>query len=218
MSEATDLLALVRDYLGSLDHAKAIDFVERIDWDMQQRKLDPAALPCLAHLGRASEIAPMAERLLVMPLGSASLRWGRTYTAGEFGADFIANYGWMELFGSRGHFINDDMAAGFLVLGPGTLYPDHRHIAEELYVPLTPGTQWRKGSGPFVPRAAGAAIHHPSNVNHAMRTGSEPLVALYLWRDGPLDQKSVIEPGPPAEGRCESPVNTTQAGSPAFGQ
>ena len=49
-----------------------------------------------------------------------------------------------------------------------------------------------QGRGRFRRRAAGEVIHHPSNVSHAMRTGDEPLVALYLWRGGPLAQKSTI--------------------------
>ena len=48
------------------------------------------------------------------------------------------------------------------------------------------------GNGGFVRREAGEVIHHPSNVSHAMRTGAEPLLAIYLWRGGPLAQKSVI--------------------------
>ena len=84
------------------------------------------------------------------------------------------------------------MAAGFLILGPGIVYPDHHHVAEELYIPLTGGTEWRMGEGAFTLREAGEIIHHPSNVNHAMRTGEEPLLALYLWRGGPLAQKSTI--------------------------
>ena len=138
------------------------------------------------------------------------LRWGQTYTAADFGQHFIDNYGWMELFGTRGHFASEQVAAGFLILGPDIVYPDHHHVAEELYVPLTGGTEWRKGEGGFVVRAAGEVIHHPSNVSHAMRTGAEPLVALYLWRGGPLAQKSTIVAGRPALGHS--------AGSPAFGQ
>ena len=45
------------------------------------------------------------------------------------------------------------------------------------------------GEGAFRSREAGEVIHHASNVNHAMRTGEEPLLALYIWRGGPLAQK-----------------------------
>lgn len=80
------------------------------------------------------------------------------------------------------------------MLGPIRL-SGTRHIAEELYLPLTGGTEWRMDEG-SLSRAAGDVIHHPSNVAHAMRTGAEPLVALYLWRGGPLAQKSEIGSAP----------------------
>jgi hypothetical protein len=202
MAEATNLIALVRGYLEALEEPWVRDFVEGVDWNMQERRLVPTRLPCLRHLARAARISPMPERLLVLALAHdcLALRWGQTYSAAEFGEEFVANYGWTELFGARGHFVNDTVAGGFLVLGPYTLYPDHHHVAEELYVPLTGGTEWRMGEGPFVARRAGEAIHHPSNLMHAMRTNAEPLVALYLWRDGPLDQVSVVAPRPPAAG------------------
>ena len=120
------------------------------------------------------------------------LHWGQTYTAADFGKEFIDNYGWLEVFGTRGHFANDEVAAGLLILGPDIVYPDHHHVAEEIYIPLTGGTEWRMGEGGFRLREAGEVIHHASNVNHAMRTGKEPLLALYIWRGGPLAQKSTI--------------------------
>ena len=118
--------------------------------------------------------------------------WGQTYTAADFGQKFIDNYGWLEVFGTRGHFANDAMAGGFLILGPDIDYPDHHHIAEELYIPLTSGTDWRMGDGPYRERASGEVVHHASNVSHAMRTGAEPLLAFYLWRGGPLAARSTI--------------------------
>ena len=124
--------------------------------------------------------------------------WGQTYTSADFGKEFIDNYGWLEVFGTRGHFDNDTVAGGFLILGPGIDYPDHHHVAEEIYIPLTGGTDWRMGDGAFG-RAAGEVIHHASNVNHAMRTGEEPLLALYLWRGGPLAARSTVT-GRPGRG------------------
>jgi mannose-6-phosphate isomerase-like protein (cupin superfamily) len=209
MTAAADLLEAFRTYLQSLHSPTARDFLDAVHWEMKARQLAPVSLACLSHLDRAADIASGAEAPLVELLAQhrGALRWGQTYTAEDFGENFIASYGWMELFGTRGHFANDTIAAGFLILGPDTLYPDHHHVAEELYVPLTGGTEWRKGEGPSVTRRAGEVIHHPSNVSHAMRTGAEPLVALYLWRGGSLDQRSTIG-GPPVR----------QAGSPTFGQ
>jgi hypothetical protein len=194
---ATELLAACRVYLEALDDSTARDFTAAIDWEMPEREQEPAGLVCIGQLDRAANLAPAAERPLVELLARHRnrLRWGQTYNSADFGQRFMDNYGWIELFGTRGHFANDSVAAGFLLLGPDITYPDHHHIAEELYVPLTGGTEWRKGEGGFVARAAGEIIHHPSDVSHAMRTGAESLVALYVWRGGPLAQKSTIGGG-----------------------
>lgn len=159
------------------------------------RPLPPRPLPCLRFLPgvlAATDEAtrPLAELLLRL---WPSLHWGQTYAAADLGADFLDRYGWMELVGTRGHFASDSLAAGFLLLGPRTLYPDHHHEAEEIYLPLTSGAEWRMGGEPFRRRAAGDVIHHASNVPHAMRAGATPLLALYLWRGGPLAQRSALK-------------------------
>ncbi|AZO74898.1 MAG: transcriptional regulator [Mesorhizobium sp.] len=180
--------------LAGVDSDLVSDAVARIDWDMPVRSLDPRWLDCLRYLDRIAELAPQDVRPLARFVADHrdELRWGQTYTASDFGRAFIDNYGWLEVFGTRGHFVNDDVAAGLLILGPGIVYPDHHHIAEEIYIPLTGGTEWRMGEGGFHVREAGEVIHHASNVSHAMRTGKESLMALYIWRGGPLAQKSTI--------------------------
>lgn len=190
-----ELLAAFRDYLQGRSSTPVVgSFLADIGWSMPPRALEPKTLPGSILLDRTVQLASDAT----LPLASAlagcrdELRWGQTYTADDFGQHFIDNYGWVELFGTRGHFANEQLAAGFLILGPGIEYPDHHHIAEELYIPLTGGTAWRMGDEPFRLRAAGEVIHHASNVNHAMKTGSDPLLALYLWRGGPLAQRSTI--------------------------
>lgn len=169
-------------------------FAAAIDWEMPQRALDPVTLPCVRHLDGTVDICGEAEKPLVGLLADkrAALLWRQTYHAEDFGSDFMQNYGWVEIFGLRGHFANDVVAGGILILGPNTFYPDHHHLAEEVYVPLTGGSLWRMGDGPFRERGAGEIVHHRSNVSHAMKTLGEPLVALYLWRGGPLDQRSAI--------------------------
>ncbi|UVK36477.1 dimethylsulfoniopropionate lyase [Mesorhizobium sp. AR10] len=197
-----ELLERFRSYLSTFDDGLVRDAVARIGWDMPPRRLEPHPLACLRQLDRIVELAPTGARPLAGLLAErrAGLRWGQTYSAADFGKEFIDNYGWLEVFGTRGHFINDEVAAGLLILGPDIVYPDHHHVAEEIYIPLTGGTEWRMGESDFRVREAGEVIHHASNVNHAMRTGKEPLLALYIWRGGPLAQKSDIT-GTVAQGR-----------------
>ncbi|MGX8013422.1 dimethylsulfonioproprionate lyase family protein [Mesorhizobium sp. ORM8.1] len=191
------LLQKFRIYLEGVEDPVVRDAVAGIDWAMPARSLEPHGLACLRHLDRIAELAPPAIQPLTQFVADNrdDFCWGQTYSAADFGQGFIDNYGWLEVFGTRGHFANDAVAGGVLMLGADIVYPDHHHIAEEIYIPLTGGTAWRMGEGGFQLRAAGEVIHHASNVNHAMRTGKEPLMALYIWRGGPLAQKSTIGSG-----------------------
>jgi mannose-6-phosphate isomerase-like protein (cupin superfamily) len=198
-----ELLETFHGYLATVDSALVRDAVARIDWRMPARALEPHPLACVRHLDRAVELAPPDAKPLVgfVAAHRKDLRWGQTYSQADFGRAFIDNYGWLEVFGMRGHFANDAVAAGLLILGPDIVYPDHHHIAEEIYIPLTGGTEWRMGEGGFRVREAGEVVHHASNVNHAMRTGREPLLAVYIWRGGPLAAKSTIT-GTLAQGKA----------------
>lgn len=194
MSAVDDLLTVFRDYLVSRSDPMLKDFIEGFRWSMGARPLAPHDLPVVAYLREARQPGDSAEQSLFASLLNAAgmLHWAQTYSITDFGADFLQRYGWVELFGTRGHFSSDDMAGGFLLLGPGVHYPDHHHVAEEIYIPLTDGSLWSKDAQSFLPRWSGEIIHHPSNIRHAMRTEETPLVALYLWRGGPLAQKSII--------------------------
>lgn len=189
-----DLISKVGKFLDGFDGEPASGFVAGIDWSMERRELEARPLACLAQLDLIAAISTGTGRALADLLRDhgRGLRWGQTYTAADFGQHFIDNYGWLEVFGTRGHFANESMAGGFLILGPGIEYPDHHHVAEELYIPLTGGTEWRMGDSAWRLRSAGEVIHHASNVSHAMRTGEEPLLAFYLWRGGPLAARSTI--------------------------
>ncbi|TXI10748.1 MAG: transcriptional regulator [Rhizobium sp.] len=194
MSAVGELLTAFRDYLLSRSDPLLRHFINGFDWPIEERALARQDLPvvtCLRELGRVANGAEGAlfDRLL---RASDRLHWAQTYSIADFGADFLQRYGWVELFGTRGHFVSEEMAGGFLLLGPDVHYPDHHHEAEEIYIPLTDGSLWSKDEQPFLPRWSGEIIHHPSNIRHAMRTEDQPLVALYLWRGGPLAQKSII--------------------------
>jgi hypothetical protein len=194
MSGFAALLDGFRAYLASRASDTVSRFTEGFDWDMAVRDVPPKSLPVVGHLGKAAMMAGGGEGLLLSALAAQAetLAWGQTYNTGDFSQAFLDGYGWVELFGERGVFASHDMAGGFLMLGPDIHYPDHHHVAQEIYVPLTDGSLWSKDGGAFQPRQPGEIIHHPSDIRHAMRTGDEPLVALYLWRGGPLAQKSII--------------------------
>jgi quercetin dioxygenase-like cupin family protein len=103
------------------------------------------------------------------------------YTREAMGPDFVDRYGYVELVGPGRPAASRDLLVGLLLLGPGTHYPDHAHPAEEAYHVVAGRAEWwREGEG-WRLRPAGALIHHPPMVRHAMRTSDEPLLALYCW-------------------------------------
>ncbi|HLB80939.1 MAG TPA: dimethylsulfonioproprionate lyase family protein [Dongiaceae bacterium] len=101
-------------------------------------------------------------------------------------AGFLDNYGYAVIAGpaqaaSPPLVVEHRLAMGVLLLGPGTHYPLHAHPAAELYLALGAGDWWRD-AGPWRREAAGALIHHPPHMPHALRAGPAPLLAVYLWR------------------------------------
>jgi hypothetical protein len=98
---------------------------------------------------------------------------------------FLANYGFAAIVDREGgapalgH--DDAMAVGLVLLGPRTAYPPHHHPALEDYVALTEADWWAERVG-WRPQEVGSVLHHGSFVQHAMRTGEAPLLAIYVWR------------------------------------
>jgi mannose-6-phosphate isomerase-like protein (cupin superfamily) len=174
----------------------------RLDWFLAQwprivtpdRAAPASTLPVLRWLPHPEGPDADPRHRLVRRLHHlhARLTWSQTYRAEDFGADFLDRYGWTELIGARGPVASETLACGFLLLGPEVEYPDHYHVAEELYIALSGTALWRCGPGAWRAQPPGAILHHPPNMPHAMRTSREPLLALYLWCGGDLTQKSII--------------------------
>jgi hypothetical protein len=120
------------------------------------------------------------------------LMWRQTYAAGDVGDAFLRNYGYAEIVGLKS-IPSRRIACGFLILGPSTLYPRHRHEAEEIYIPLRGTARWEQSDAVWRERRPGAVIHHASDEPHSMQTGAEPLLALYIWRSERLNQKARLD-------------------------
>jgi hypothetical protein len=191
-----DLAAGVRHLLGSLAAPVLAPFLAEWPGAAARRTVAPCSLPVLRWLPDVAGDAPVFSAALVAALCRAapSLAWRQTYTVNDLGAEFLENYGWSEIVGQRGPLTSERIACGFLLLGPNTLYPRHRHEAEELYLPLAGTAAWQQGDGLWREQSPRTLIHHASDEAHAMRTGARPLLALYLWRSADLAQKSRLDP------------------------
>lgn len=176
--------------------APAIDEL-LVDWPAQLtwRTVEPASLTVMDRLPQVLANAPafstgvLSELLSVAP----HMNWRQSYTVPDVEPAFLDNYGWTELIGLRGALASHRLACGFLLLGPNTHYPVHRHEAEEIYVPLSGAAQWQPGDGIWRVKAPGTVIHHASHEPHAMMTAGEPLIAVYLWRSHDLGQKAQLD-------------------------
>ncbi len=183
VSDCTALMEAMRAAL--LPYAAAQPYLAHWPGACVGRERPTSALPVLAWLDAAVAGAPEgALRSLAQELAAlaTALEWRRSYTDAEAGARFLERYGYCEIAGDHGPVASTALSAGFLLLGPGTLYPPHRHPAEELYLPVSGVARWQQGGSAFVERAPGDLIVHGSGEPHAMHSGAAPLLALYLWR------------------------------------
>lgn len=159
------------------------------------RDLKKSTLPVLTCLPEMTEVtAPdILQIVKLLQVAANDLAWGQTYSSEDFGATFLNRYGWTELIGTRGFIVSSRMACGFLLLGPEIEYPIHRHEAEEVYIPLTGPSFWKRNNNEWISREAGMPIYHDPWEPHAIRTDLVPLLAIYLWQGGDLAQKSLID-------------------------
>jgi hypothetical protein len=153
----------------------------------------PQRLPACDHLAAAlvraatGPAGPVAEAL--RPLCDA-LRWSYGYPADARWPDLAHHVAFAQIVGRRGLLDDDSVHLGLTLMAPQTHYPLHAHPAIELYLVLAGEADWRVASEPFAPQAPGSLVLHTSGTGHAMRTGAEPLLALYFWR-GDLDTAPV---------------------------
>jgi Dimethlysulfonioproprionate lyase len=195
MTTAANIAERIKRLLESLVEPALAPFL--VDWPRNtiHRSVAGCSLPVLRWLPDiAGDNRAFGSDLVAAVCDAApSLAWRQTYTADDLDEVFLDNYGWSEISGSNGPLVSQRIAYGFLLLGPSTLYPHHRHEAEEIYLPLSGTASWQQGDGIWRDRPPGTPIHHVSDEPHAMRTGSAPLLALYLWRGGDLAQKARLD-------------------------
>jgi len=195
MTTAVNIAAQIKQLLESLHQPVLAPFLA--DWPQSAdcRAVPACYLPVLRWLPEiARDGAAFGNDMVAAVCRAApSLSWRQTYTANDLDTAFLDNYGWSEILGTKGPWASERIACGFLILGPSTLYPRHRHEAEEVYLPLSGTAAWQQGDAVWRERSPGTPIHHAGDEPHAMRTGASPLLALYLWRGANLAQKARLD-------------------------
>lgn len=84
------------------------------------------------------------------------------------------------IIGPEAPYQCDSFCFGVTLIVSDSLYPVHYHPAIELYYVLSGTAEWTL-EGKTALQKLGNFILHPANAVHAMRTGKEPLLAIYTW-------------------------------------
>ncbi len=150
---------------------------------------DPIDLRVLGVLPAASAVAAsQADANLAEPvqLLSLSAPWRQTaaYVRDPPDDRFLDGYAHATLAGrpdAEHRSVDCGLSVGLLLLGGGVHYPPHQHPADEVYVPLGTATWLDSTDGTYRARPAGVPVHHRPWQPHAVRTGIQPLLAVYLW-------------------------------------
>ena len=188
MNGGASLAALCAELAAYLDGREP--WTDALTALAEASEFDPGdeAPPIALHLdaldGSAAIVAAVRD-------AARALRWRQNQSYTD--TAFLRSYAYAELVGPSGHARHDRYAIGLLYLAPGTFYPAHAHPAEEAYHVLAGASEWWQGelagaasassaADASALRAPGDRVLHPSGVMHAMRSGSRPLLALYIWR------------------------------------
>lgn len=149
----------------------------------------PERLPVCKHLAYAADPSRFSDPTLRMVVDSfmrlePSLNWWRRKgpcpSASE---NFADGHGNATIIGSNGIERRNDVTIGVSLVAPHVRYPDHNHLPEETYLVLSRG-EFRQGDAAWFEPGIGGTLYNSSNITHAMRSGQEPLFALWALYAG----------------------------------
>ena len=122
--------------------------------------------------------AIMASFTALEPL----IDWTRRPGGTNASANIMEGHANAMVVGPGGLETRDDVQVGICLLAPNVRYPDHCHKPEETYLCLTPGAFRHGDDGDwFSPGVGGSFYNHPDML-HAMRSGEQPLLAVWCLR------------------------------------
>ncbi|MCR9123184.1 MAG: dimethylsulfoniopropionate lyase [Phyllobacteriaceae bacterium] len=146
----------------------------------------PSRVPVNAHMTRALDngqqdaaegfvraTAKMADRFV----------WQHGYE--KLPAALARKYGYADILGPGGLVRAEDIALGFVLFGPGCVYPSHKHDGiTESYIVLS-GACSQNDIGVF---RAPSMIFNAPGTTHTIRTSAnEPCLLAYAWTAEPQD-------------------------------
>lgn len=143
-------------------------------------------LPVLDNLDAALALTaqgPLAEIGARFARLAEHLRWSQNpnYTEANSSRSFLNGYAYAGFSGPDAPLLCAVPRGGLVLLGPGVEYPSHQHVPREVYLVLTPGSEWCLDEGDWFDVDAGDLVFHDSWQMHAMRTREQPLLAFAGW-------------------------------------
>jgi hypothetical protein len=130
-------------------------------------------------------LSPLADALQTL---EPALRWYTRPGDSSASANFAQGHANAMLVGPSGLEQRSDAWVGISLLAPMVRYPDHKHPPQECYLLLSPG-QFRQGDAPWFEPGTGGMLFNPPGIRHAMRSGPQPLLAVWCL-DTRMDQVS----------------------------
>jgi quercetin dioxygenase-like cupin family protein len=192
-AELQELLHATRDaiLLRARAGSPEQDATERIFGRLEERASEAPVsagkrLPACSHLdralGEACRCPGPVERLgRALAALEPRLVWRTRPGAENVGEPFLGGHANAYMVGPESLEPRDDVLVGVSLMAPMLQYPDHQHPPEEVYVTLSAGS-WRQGAGPWHEPGPGGLVYNEPDVVHAMRSGPEPLLAVWcLW-------------------------------------
>jgi len=159
----------------------------KIDGERQQAESRFGdSFPVLDHIDTALALTaqgPLAQIGEGFARVMQQLRWSQnpSYTEHNCKQSFLDGYAYAGFSGPESPLLCAVPRGGLVLLGPEVEYPSHHHQPKEVYLVLTPGSQWCLDESDWFEVAAGELIFHDSGQMHAMRTREYPLLAFAGW-------------------------------------
>jgi len=122
---------------------------------------------------RAEELSTLSNTLTELP-------WTQSMAINPHRSELMDTRA-VEIIGSTGILETGGIRCGLFLLPPKTVYPSHRHAAEELYYVLSGTARWGTDKANCHSIAPGTFIYHSSWQWHEMITSQEPLLAIWFW-------------------------------------
>jgi hypothetical protein len=160
----------------------AIELLGTVDFSFSAKTLathhrEPLACTHLVEAFSSSNAIKLTEDLAAI---NDQLMWGEA-PRGKITSFMDDKHATVRLIGPDAGFISDQLRFGIFLLAPNTTYPLHSHAAEEIYVPISGSGFWRSQESSYVPRQPGSIVHLRPWIPHALRSGTEPLLMIWVW-------------------------------------